>query len=228
MLPVNILRVLHIDELERRENIRLQNIERIMRDTADTFSLRDDQFMDTFRLTKDMLMSGSDNAIKRGFMQTCQFPGTIGAIDCTHVAMIAPTFEEHNYLNRKGFHSKNVQIISDYGLRILNVNAVNAGATHDSFIWRNSETKTVGDSGYPQQCWLMTPIVDAIAGTPEFAYTRAQIRARNCVERCIGALKSQFRCIMGERKLRYKPRKVGNIINVCVILHNVCVAGHLD
>lgn len=76
--------------------------------------------------------------IKRRFMEASNFPGTIGAIDCTHVAIIAPSDEEHNYLNRKGFHSKNVQIICDYNLRILNINAVYAGATHDSFIWRQS------------------------------------------------------------------------------------------
>lgn len=40
------------------------------------------------------------------------FPGTIGAIDCTHVAIIARSVEEYNYLNSKGFHSKNIQLVS--------------------------------------------------------------------------------------------------------------------
>ncbi|KAG5886906.1 hypothetical protein JTB14_004194 [Gonioctena quinquepunctata] len=53
-------------------------------------------------------------------------------------------------------------------------------------------------AGYPDECWLMTPIVDAAAGTPEFAYTEAQMSTRNCVERCIAVLKGRFRCIMGE------------------------------
>lgn len=56
MLPVNILRILHVTELKWRENIRLQNIERkIMRYAADPFSLRDDQFIGTFRLSKGMV-----------------------------------------------------------------------------------------------------------------------------------------------------------------------------
>ena len=54
------------------------------------------------------------NAIKLRFMEATRFPGVIGAIDCTHIAIIAPAVEEHNYLNRKGFHSKNVQIVSRY------------------------------------------------------------------------------------------------------------------
>lgn len=51
------------------------------------------------------------NKIKQKFMEKAAFPGVIGAIDCTHIAIIAPSIQEHNYLNRKGFHSKNVQIV---------------------------------------------------------------------------------------------------------------------
>ncbi|KAG5884247.1 hypothetical protein JTB14_011736 [Gonioctena quinquepunctata] len=77
--------------------------------------------------------------------------------------------------------------------------------------------------------WLSrTPIVDAVAGTPEFAYTEAQMSARKCVERCIGVLKGCFRWIMGERTLRYEPGKVGTIINACATLHNICSEGRLE
>lgn len=54
------------------------------------------------------------NAIKEEFWQHVRFPGIIGAIDCTHVRIMAPTAEERNYVNRKGFHSKNIQIVSKY------------------------------------------------------------------------------------------------------------------
>lgn len=49
--------------------------------------------------------------VKGRFMEATGFPGVLGAIDCTHVAMLAPHDEEHNYLNRKHFHSKNVQLV---------------------------------------------------------------------------------------------------------------------
>lgn len=52
------------------------------------------------------------NEIKEGFMESFHFPGVIGAVDCTHIEIIRPLVEEHNYLNRKGYHSKNVQIVS--------------------------------------------------------------------------------------------------------------------
>lgn len=52
------------------------------------------------------------NTVKAKFMTKTRFPGVLGAIDCTHISIIAPVVEEHNYLNRKGYHSKNVQIVS--------------------------------------------------------------------------------------------------------------------
>lgn len=66
------------------------------------------------------------------------FPGGVGAIDGTHVAILKQRAEEHNFINRKGYHSINVQIVCDTELRILNVNGNFPGATHDTFIWRQS------------------------------------------------------------------------------------------
>lgn len=47
-----------------------------------------------------------------------------------------------------------------------------------------------GDSGYGLEPWLMTPVLNAAEGTPEFRYTQAHCSARNTVERTIGVLKS--------------------------------------
>lgn len=95
-----------------------------------------------------------------------------------------------------------------------------------SFIGDNN-TWCIADSGYPQQPWLMTPITNALPDTPEGRYTTALVQARSCIERCIGILKGRFRCILGERMLRYKPRVVARIIIACVILHNICMEGRL-
>nr|CAI5838135.1 unnamed protein product [Callosobruchus analis] len=106
--------------------------------------------------------------IQRRFMEATGFPGVLGAIDCTHVAILPPHEEEHNYLNRKNFIPRTYRWICDNDLKILNVNAQYPGATHDSFIWSQSAVKQhleagdrnmwlSGDSGYPLQPWLMTP-----------------------------------------------------------------------
>ncbi|XP_050514882.1 putative nuclease HARBI1 [Diabrotica virgifera virgifera] len=182
-------------------------------------------------------------AIKTGFMETSQFPGVIGAIDCTHVAILAPRIEEHNYINRKGYHSKNIQLICDSKLVILNVNPRYAGASHDAYIWRRSAIRQelhdcyeagdtnswlLGDSGYPLEPWLMTPVQNAADGTPERRYNFRHASARNVIERCNGVLKNRFRCLLGERRLRYDPEKVGTIAVACCVLHNICVKGRLD
>nr|CAI5823249.1 unnamed protein product [Callosobruchus analis] len=63
------------------------------------------------------------NLIKTGFMEIAGLPGVIGCMDCTHIAILAPSQEEHNYVNRKGYHSKNVQIVCSFNLEILYINA---------------------------------------------------------------------------------------------------------
>lgn len=76
----------------------------------------------------------SRNRIKAEFLQKFNTAGVVGAIDCTHVAMLKPHMEEYNYLNGKGCHSKNVQIICYDHLGILNINGRHAGATDDETI----------------------------------------------------------------------------------------------
>ncbi|KAG5869229.1 hypothetical protein JTB14_035665 [Gonioctena quinquepunctata] len=158
------------------------------------------------------------NRIEANFFEKCGKPGVIGAIDCTHIAIIAPADEEHNYVNRKGYHSKNVQLICDPELIIMNVNANYPGSCHDSFIWRQSQIKfhlqndyqngqrntwLLGDSGYPQQPWLMTPVYGALPHTPEKLYNYSHTLGRNCIGRVNGVLEGRFHCLLGERKLRY-------------------------
>lgn len=172
------------------------------------------------------------------------FPGVLGVVDGTHIAVLKPRQEHHNFLNRKGFHSLNVQIICDSNLKILSLNANYPGSTHDSFIWRNSGIRAtlfnqhalnllrgtwlIGDSGYPLEPFLMTPYGNALPGTPQAQFNNQLAIARNCIERCIGLLKMRFRCLLKERVARYDPLFVGRIVNVCAALHNMCIDYNVD
>jgi len=40
------------------------------------------------------------------------FEGAIRAIDCTHIAIIAPKNHEEAYINHHGYHSLNVQMVN--------------------------------------------------------------------------------------------------------------------
>lgn len=51
---------------------------------------------------------------KRGFYDKVGFPGVIGCVDGTHIRIQAPNENENDYVNRKGFHSINVQAICNH------------------------------------------------------------------------------------------------------------------
>ena len=52
--------------------------------------------------------------IKRGFYDNGGCPGVIGGVDGTQIRIQGPTENENDYVNRKGFHSINVQAICNH------------------------------------------------------------------------------------------------------------------
>ncbi|KAJ8938175.1 hypothetical protein NQ314_011583 [Rhamnusium bicolor] len=176
--------------------------------------------------------------LREKFYRRHKFPGIIGCVDCTHVAIYPPQVDEEvAYVNRKGYHSINVQLICDLDLRILNVGTRYPGSSHDSYIWNNSALHHIqnlhrnghtsfaflGDSGYALRPWMLTPVANAQPGTPEELYNQRQSSTRSIIERCNGVLKLRFRCLLKHRVLQYTPQTSCKIINSCVILHNMCI-----
>lgn len=141
---------------------------------------------------------------------------------------------EHCYRNRKGYFSKNVQLVCDYDLRILACYARFGGGAHDAFIWENSRVQQyleyqyrqgidtcwlIGDSGYPLQPWLMTPFRNPENASQD-SFNQHHISARNCVERLNGVLKKVFACLSHDRGLLLDPAFAGAVVNACCTLHN--------
>ncbi|XP_067144810.1 putative nuclease HARBI1 [Centruroides vittatus] len=168
--------------------------------------------------------------LKQQFYEKYSFPGVIGAIDCCHVAIVSPPVEdinypEHIYVNRKGYHSLNVQLICDANMYIMNVNARFSGSVHDAFIWKNSNVRKafqrwhnynrnahtwlLGDSGYPLEPWLLTTLrtTDTRA---EVKYNNCLTAARSIIEQCNGLLKNRWRCLLKHRVLHYHPETASN------------------
>lgn len=210
------------------------------------------------------------SVVKTQFFQKYRFPGVVGIIDGTHIAITAVSREiENAYVNRSGYHSVNAQIVCDANLSITNINARFPGSAHDAFIYGGSvlnahlqrvfeeepnitnylvgnyiffewtltihfifETKThlkfLGDSAYPLSPWLMKKIDGDNLNENQRNFNQRVIGMRQSVERCIGVLKTRFRCIMGERELRYNPTRVGHIIYACAALHNYLIANRFD
>ena len=53
------------------------------------------------------------HAMRAGMYQIAGFPFVTGCIDCTHIRTQAPSQNEQNCVNRKVYHSVNVQVICD-------------------------------------------------------------------------------------------------------------------
>lgn len=94
-------------------------------------------------------------AEKAGFMQQFNFVGIVGVIDGTHVALVPPSPEDplhpgHLFINRKGFHSLNVQIVCNANLRILSINARHPGSVHDSAIFLTCGLRQILQNRYQE------------------------------------------------------------------------------
>ncbi|XP_039605726.1 putative nuclease HARBI1 [Polypterus senegalus] len=165
---------------------------------------------------------------KRSFFLLGNMPNTIGVIDCTRVHIQAPHEREWQYVNRKGRHSINVQLVANADLIITNCVVKWPGSVHDARILRESALYRklqsnrpngiiLGDSAYPLLPWLMTPF--PAANTPEQAgFNSAHCKTKCTIELLNGVLKRRFACL---NYLRVEPKVACNIILACIVLHNI-------
>ncbi|CAG2198528.1 unnamed protein product [Mytilus edulis] len=171
------------------------------------------------------------------FQLQSQLPGVIGALDGTHIRISGAIGGDVDYINRKGFPSVQLQIVSDNRMMIRHAFTGWPGSTHDARVLRNSSLYNLGensnkiaqdmyllaDSAYPLREWIITPFRDnGRLNQGQRRFNRALSSARQIVERCIGLLKGRFRRLR-EISLHLLLDIIQNIISAC-ILHNLCVA----
>lgn len=135
------------------------------------------------------------------------------------------------YRNRKGYFSINIQVVINARLEIIDVVARWPGSTHDSTIFHHSRIKSLfeenrfsdglllGDSGYPNLSYLMTPLRNPT--TPaEHLYNESQIRTRSKIERCFGIWKRRFPVLSIGSRFNTVD-KILPIIIATAVLHNI-------
>ena len=99
--------------------------------------------------------------IVRGFEHQWGFPQCFGAIDGSHIPIIAPKDSHADYYNRKGFYSIVLQALVDHQYRFLNVYTGWPGSVHDARVLSNSEVYARGEAGT-----LMPSHVRTLGGAP--------------------------------------------------------------
>uniref|UniRef100_A0A667ZQ90 DDE Tnp4 domain-containing protein n=2 Tax=Myripristis murdjan TaxID=586833 RepID=A0A667ZQ90_9TELE len=71
-------------------------------------------------------------AIVMGYRDKWRFPQVAGAIDGTHIGILAPADHPADYYNRKGFYSVLLQAVVDHKMKFWDINVGWPGKVHDA------------------------------------------------------------------------------------------------
>ncbi|XP_075060997.1 uncharacterized protein LOC142149570 [Mixophyes fleayi] len=181
--------------------------------------------------------------LKRGF------PQCAGAIDGTHIPIIAPTDNHADYYNRKGWHSIILQAVVDHNYCFTDVFIGWPGRSHDARVLANSDlyqiaeerqdgwlfprekstfvdgveipVHIIGDAAYPLRRWLMKGFTQQHHLSQEqIRFTHTLSSARMVVENAFGRLKGRWRCLL--KHIDIDTKLVPHVVAACCILHNIC------
>uniref|UniRef100_A0A8C4RES4 Putative nuclease HARBI1 n=1 Tax=Eptatretus burgeri TaxID=7764 RepID=A0A8C4RES4_EPTBU len=142
-------------------------------------------------------------AATEGFYAISRFPGVIGAIDGSHVAIVNPGGPNAlRYMNRKGYYSLNCQFVCDHLLLFTNVVARWYGSAHDSRIFEESRLLEkfqrgeyhgilLGDPAYTCRTFMLTPVRIPVTAA-ERRYNRANRSTWGVIKRALGMWKRDF------------------------------------
>jgi DDE superfamily endonuclease len=180
---------------------------------------------------------------KSGFFARAGMPCIVGAIDGSHIPIIAPSNHPEDYINRKGFHSVLLQAVVDHRKLFTDVYVGQPGSLHDARVLRKSplyhnantnithffqdSTAIVGDAAYPSLRWIIPPFRDngrLTATQRDFNHIHSSTRI--IVENAFALLKGRF------RKLKYVSMnsvdEIPSVVLSCCVLHNICILGDDD
>lgn len=185
--------------------------------------------------------------IVQGFRENWGFPQCGGAIDGTHIDIIAPADNPADYYNRKGSYSIILLGVVDDRFKFWDINVGWPGRVPDARVFANSSlyqrdqsgtlfpTFTermegvdiplvlLGDSAYPLLPWLMKPFPERAGSSPlQHNLNYRPSRARMVVERAFGHLEGRWRCLL--KRCDNHIAFLSTIVSACYVLHNFCEA----
>jgi hypothetical protein len=173
------------------------------------------------------------------FQRKKGLPHCIGAIDGTHIPIKAPYDNPEQYVNRKKFHSVQLQGVCDADRFFTDVYCAYPGSVHDARVLRNSplyqdaerlesvvfpeSTYIIGDAAYPLKTWLVTGFKNNGKLTREqrqFNYFLSSTRMK--IEHTFGLLKGRFRKLKVMMDID-KVEDIPLIVTSACVLHNFCL-----
>ncbi|XP_067894259.1 putative nuclease HARBI1 [Heterodontus francisci] len=192
----------------------------------------------------DAMYQSSGQYIRHPTNQVCQAGRVIGfgplldslrlrGQSTMRVAIKVPSEQPGTLMNRKGFHSLNLEIVCDHCKRILQIGASFPGSCHNSYILRQSQVPQLfrpskrlyryilGEKGRLLKTWLLTPVLNPNT-KPEDTNNSCHMTTWATIEQAIGLLKVRFRCLdrSGEA-LQNSPSRLSCIVVVCCVLYNL-------
>ncbi|XP_049272061.1 putative nuclease HARBI1 [Rhipicephalus sanguineus] len=167
------------------------------------------------------LTAAAKEEAKAAFARLGRIPGVLARVDGTLIAIEKPEglsiADTASFMTRKGCATQasaswsSTPVFQDHAMKRLA-----AQLQPGEYV--------LGDSGYPLEPWLMIPVPGHPRGvSPECLYNKELSSMRHVVERCIGMLKSRFRCLQRYRTLFYSPDRAGAIVSACASLHNIAL-----
>ena len=173
-------------------------------------------------------------------------PMCAGAIDGTHIPILAPEESHLAYVNRKGYHSIIMQAVVDSNYIFRDVVIGWPGSVHDARVLSNSSIYQkgnndqlfpeipakqiqgenvspfiIGDPAYPLLPWLMKPYqVSSNSPPAERVFNYSLSRARMTVENTFGRWKGRFARFL--KRVDMCVTSVVPVTKASCILHNLC------
>uniref|UniRef100_A0A672R782 DDE Tnp4 domain-containing protein n=1 Tax=Sinocyclocheilus grahami TaxID=75366 RepID=A0A672R782_SINGR len=163
------------------------------------------------------------------FEQRWGLPQCVGAINGSHIPILAPQEFHREYFNRKGWYSIVLQAVVDGKGLFWNVFALWELAERGKLLsqqFRNVSGQEVGhyiigDAAYTLTSWLMKPFSDnGVLTQQQEVGNHKTSKARVVVEHAFGRLKGRWRCLLKHNDCNLEWVK-SMVLTGCV-LHNLC------
>ena len=181
-----------------------------------------------------------------GYERKWGFPMCAGAIDGTHIPILAPTENHAEYVNRKGYHSILMQAVVDCDYLFRNVVIGWPGSVHDARVFSNSGIFMKGndqklfpndltreingeevsplilaDPAYPFLPWLLKGYPrNNEAPRHQKVFNYRLNRARMTVENTFGRWKGRFARF--SKQVDMEVSTLVSVTHTSCILHNLC------